>query len=130
MTIDQASFDAGIAQERDRVLALLRGGDASGCHELARTAIGDGRNFEAVSAEFLSAARARREQQLAQLDSETALDAIAGAEPPTTTAGGGLADQVADRVARRVQQRNPKPGARQVLVYDDAGEAYFEQVAR
>jgi hypothetical protein len=112
-----AVLAAGVAQERDRVAALLHAGTVTGATDLAISAIRSGADLDAkLSAEFLERGMCRRDQQ-ARLEDEYEVSLAADGVANTNIAvGKSPADLVADMVCEGFKSGDIDREARNVRV--------------
>lgn len=100
-TIEAASLQRGVTQERDRVLAHLQMGEAAGDMSIALEAIraGAGMTLE-LNARYMSAGMNRTDRSKRQTESNAAEAVVAGegVTPPTTDLG--------DQVVAKLKQSN------------------------
>lgn len=93
----------GTAAERDRVNAHLVMGKSSDAMDIAMAAVEDGSAMtETLRAKYFSCAQNKRDVDARQADSDAAVAAVAGAEPPEDKTD---ADAFADKVASAVERQ-------------------------
>jgi ClpP class serine protease len=80
--VQQEGVEAGVKQERDRVLAHLTFGEKCGAMDIATKAIRDGSGLTlTLNAEYMTAGRNKVDVDARQQESQAASDALAGAQP-------------------------------------------------